>query len=276
MTRVAHHHFDYRKDGHTRVYDMSFRAPRHVIAKSDGSKNPSGGGPVAEDASGGGPNPEPGVGAISPARRRYVPGQLSLTRREDGHSIPFKELRAVSLIALLRMGLSKRHRRVMYRQFVKMPLFEDMAPWNIVLVGHDLAYIDQDTQDKTFTASVALAYQTMSALMNYIRTVKDFKHCRGKAKGGNLYGIPFISDCVGSPFHGPCTSPSKPVPCGDRTCRSTFVECLQELLHQDSRHHVEGAGDGLPEPGMPARQEGPASGLKVMTLASENAGEERW
>ncbi|KAJ1471675.1 hypothetical protein T484DRAFT_1843275 [Baffinella frigidus] len=243
--RVAHHHFDYRKDGHTRVYDMdghtrgydmSFRAPRHVIAKSDGSKNPSGGGPVAEDASGGGPNPEPGVGAISPARRRYVPGQLSLTRREDGHSIPFKELRAVSLIALLRMGLSKRHRRVMYRQFVKMPLFEDMAPWNIVLVGHDLAYIDQDmapwnivlvghdlayidqdtqdktctanvalascchqdTQDKTFTASVALAYQTMSALMNYIRTVKDFKHCRGKAKGGNLYGIPFISDCVGN------------------------------------------------------------------------------
>ena len=61
---------------------------------------------------------------------------------------------------------------------------------------------------------------------------QDFKHCRGKAKGGNLYGIPFISDCVGSPFHGPCTSPSKPVPCGDRTCRSTFVECLQELLHQ--------------------------------------------
>jgi hypothetical protein len=28
---------------------------------------------------------------------------------------------------------------------VKMPLFEDMAPWNIVFVGGQLAYIDQDT-----------------------------------------------------------------------------------------------------------------------------------
>ena len=30
-----------------------------------------------------------------------------------------------------------------YRDFVAMPLFEDMAPWNIVFVGGSLAYIDQ-------------------------------------------------------------------------------------------------------------------------------------
>jgi len=183
---------------------------------------------------------------------RYHSGQLTLTRREDGHAIPFKELRAVSLIALLRMGLCTRQRRALYRQFVRMPLFEDMAPWNIVLVGHDLAYIDQDTQDRTFDANVGLAYQTMSALMNYIRTVKDFKHCGGKARGGNAYGIPYISDCVLSEFHGPCTAPNKPVPCGDRTCRSTFVECLQVLLDMNARHQAAAGGAPRALPAAPA------------------------
>ena len=31
---------------------------------------------------------------------------------------------------------------------------------------------------------------------------------------------------------GPCLSSSLPVPCGDRTCRSTFVECLAALMQQ--------------------------------------------
>jgi hypothetical protein len=33
------------------------------------------------------------------------------------------------------------------------------APWNIVFVGGGLAYIDQDTQDKTFDDAVPRAYQ---------------------------------------------------------------------------------------------------------------------
>ena len=118
-----------------------------------------------------------------------------------------------------------------------MPLFEDMAPWNIVLVGPRLAYIDQDTLDKTFNDAVPRAYQTMSALMNYIRTVQDFGKCGPKSRGGNQYGIPYISDCVGSDFRGPCLSSELPVPCGDRTCRSTFVECLAALMDEDASKH---------------------------------------
>jgi hypothetical protein len=33
-----------------------------------------------------------------------------------------------------------------------MPLFEDMAPWNLVFVAGQLAYIDQDTQVETLNA----------------------------------------------------------------------------------------------------------------------------
>eukprot|EP00960_Hanusia_phi_P052342 761404-Hanusia_phi.AAC.9 len=179
MTRIAHHHFDYKKDGHARVYDMLFKERRSVRAE-------------LEDA--------------------YVPGQLMLTRREDEHVIPYKELRAVSLIALLRMGLNNHQKRNFYEQFVRMPLFEDMAPWNIVFEGGSLSYIDQDTQDQKFDQLLPLAYQTMSALMNYIRTVQDFGKCRGKARGGNAYGIPYISDCVRSSFRGPCPSSDRPVP----------------------------------------------------------------
>lgn len=107
----------------------------------------------------------------------------------------------------------------------------------------------QDTKDKTFDAEVARAYQTMSALMNYIRTVKDFGRCEGKAKGGNQYGIPYVSDCVRSQFEGPCTSSANPIPCGDNTCKPTFVNCLQALLTTEASKHTTRAelaspGDG--------------------------------
>ena len=77
MTRIAHHHFDYKRDGHSRVYEMRFTS----------SSAP--------------PPPQTSADPEQP----YIPGQVGLIRREDEHHIPFDELRAVSLIALLRMGL---------------------------------------------------------------------------------------------------------------------------------------------------------------------------
>ncbi len=38
---------------------------------------------------------------------------------------------AVTLIALLRMGLLDEIKTQLYDQFVHMDLYEDMAPWNI-------------------------------------------------------------------------------------------------------------------------------------------------
>ena len=37
----------------------------------------------------------------------------------------------VSLIALLRMGLLEEEKDMFYDMFVRLPLYEDMAPWNI-------------------------------------------------------------------------------------------------------------------------------------------------
>ena len=37
-----------------------------------------------------------------------------------------------------------------YHNFVALPLYEDMAPWNIVFQGSRMAYIDYDTKDVTY------------------------------------------------------------------------------------------------------------------------------
>jgi hypothetical protein len=71
-----------------------------------------------------------------------------------------------------------------------------MAPWNVVLMGAALDYIDYDTRQFTYTADVPRAYRVMSVLMNYKRTVEDFKRCGSKAS--TVYGLPYVSDCVGS------------------------------------------------------------------------------
>lgn len=64
--------------------------------------------------------------------------------------------------------------------------------------------------------------------MNYERTIRDFGKCRSHAK--TQFGFGLISNCVGSDFLGPCKDSLKPVPCGDYTCRSSFIECLQALV----------------------------------------------
>lgn len=59
-----------------------------------------------------------------------------------------------------------------------------------------MAYIDYDTRDITFDLDIPKSYQIISVLMNYKRTVEDFKKCGGKAP--TVYGLAFISDCVAS------------------------------------------------------------------------------
>ena len=68
--------------------------------------------------------------------------------------------------------------------------------------------------------------------MNYKRTVEDFRRCDGKAqtKGWLPHDkTGHIAECVSSSFDGPCDNPAKPVPCGDKTCRHTYVDCLKAL-----------------------------------------------
>jgi hypothetical protein len=78
---------------------------------------------------------------------------------------------------------------------------------------------------------VPLAYQTMSVLMNYKRTVEDFGECGTKA--GNPYNFPFLSDCVrvGYDKSSPkCEDPAKPVGCKDGACRPDYISCLKAIV----------------------------------------------
>ena len=146
--------------------------------------------------------------------------RVFLTRRHDKWRIPYKVINSITLIALLRMGLLDEIKKRFYEQFLSMPIYEDMAPWNIVFRGGLLEYIDYDTKDHTLTKILPFAYQIIAALMNYERTVNDFGHCNGHAS--NEFGISFISHCVRSDFGGPCKESRYPVPCGDYSCRESY------------------------------------------------------
>ena len=72
-------------------------------------------------------------------RRRRL---CAVRSASDSHHIPYQEIRSITLIALLRLGLAPSLRKRAYEQFVKLPLYEDMAPWNIVQQGgRDWQYI---------------------------------------------------------------------------------------------------------------------------------------
>ena len=141
-----------------------------------------------------------------------------------------------------------------------MPLYEDMAPWNIFFEAGKLIYIDYDTRNLHFDEAVPMAYQVIEVLMNYKRTVQvsplplllcwhglklskdgcgqDFERCDSHA---TTHGwLPkdktsHISECVSSSFDGPCDDSGKPVPCGDKTCRSTYVDCLKAIYAMEMK-----------------------------------------
>jgi hypothetical protein len=58
------------------------------------------------------------------------------------------------LITILRLGLVQSQREIAYHNFVALPLYEDMAPWNIVFQGSRMAYIDYDTKDVTYVVGL--------------------------------------------------------------------------------------------------------------------------
>jgi hypothetical protein len=71
--------------------------------------------------------------------------------------------------------------------------------------------------------------QVMTILMNYKRTVEDFKKC-SNSKASTVYGLPYVSDCVGGSSNSrdlKCPDLNLPVPCGDGTCHTDYISCLR-------------------------------------------------
>jgi len=114
--------------------------------------------------------PSPSAAPLSVVARKLnlatgvtLPGIMSiiLTRDTDGALIPYDSVHGITLITGLRLGILGPLRARAYHQFVSLPLYEDMAPWNIVFLGGRLDYIDYDTRDKTYDALVPKAYEIM-------------------------------------------------------------------------------------------------------------------
>merc|ERR1711871_1478439 len=172
---------------------------------------------------------------------------VKLARDKDSFPIPYTVIQGVTLICILRLGLEESQRESLYAKFLKLPLYEDMAPWNIILSGPNMDYIDYDTRGITYDVEIPDAYKVMTALMNYERSVKDFHKCGSKAR--TIYGIPFISDCVGASF-GQMNEDSMPkcgsdlaypVPCIDGKCHSDYISCLKSMNNDES--HRDGNGN---------------------------------
>ncbi|ESP05186.1 hypothetical protein LOTGIDRAFT_151993 [Lottia gigantea] len=161
-----------------------------------------------------------------------------LVRETDQFVIPFGNVNAITVIALLRMGLIEQQIELCYKKFLHLPLYEDMATWNIVFRHGNLEYIDFDTKNTFYDKIVPSAAQIIAVLINYKRTLLDLDKCGEKAE--TSLGFNYISECVGSEFNGPCPDLAYQVPCGDHTCRSSYIDCLQALLAYNKHPEVKG------------------------------------
>jgi hypothetical protein len=231
MTRHVHHHYDYAKDGHTRTYTMHveinasetanimslFQADLSTLQPSRVNETVA----LIQSL----PN-SPQLQYLLPLGMHPNQHQIvsvRLYRDKDFFFIPYTSIYGITLISLLRLGLDSRQREHLFGSFLRLPLYEDMAPWNIVLMGEvgrvsdpltscndcrrcntltmtletlHLIWISRNHIRSIPSVPLVLTLQVISVLMNYKRTVEDFKRCGGKAP--TVYGLAFISDCVAS------------------------------------------------------------------------------
>lgn len=100
--------------------------------------------PVAQELSTGGAAVPRDYGLSEPITIALPPGEhvnqhsitsVHLLRDRDDFPIPYTSLYGITLISALRLGLESTQRDRLFQLYLKLPLYEDMAPWNIVLMG---------------------------------------------------------------------------------------------------------------------------------------------
>lgn len=143
MSRHVHHHYDYARDGHSRTYTMQITLnstltesvmqtigdPSSVssFVDTDGVHLR-----LLDQYSNSVENITLPLGH-HPLQRQIV--YIRLARDKDSFPIPYVSVYGVTLITALRLGLLPSLRDRLFHEFLRLPLYEDMAPWNIVLMG---------------------------------------------------------------------------------------------------------------------------------------------
>ena len=156
----------------------------------------------------------------------HVNGETFLIRTNDDSRITYDKF-GISLVAALRLGVSQETKSRLYDQFIKIPIFEDMAPWNIQFRAGQLEYVDKDSSEESFDWILPYGYQFIIALMNWRESISNFEKCSSPASV--IGGPPVIGDCVNSSTKVICKDPENPVPCADDNCYPSFVDCLRAL-----------------------------------------------
>ena len=216
-TRIVNHHYLSKLDGHKRRYIMHIDSPPYLdkIYSLPGKIDSS----------------LPSLPSHYHSNNNIF-SAVYLIREEDGSMIPYEHVYGISLIFALRLHLQLKQRKLLYSAFLKLPLYEDMASWNILITGNSVSYIDFDTRAVTFDSDIVKVYRILEVLTNYKRTISDFGKCKERADNP-VYNFDIISDCVGSLFKGPCKDTQYPIPCGDGTCQSDYISCLRAIQQKD-------------------------------------------
>jgi len=181
--------------------------------------------------------------------RRYIlhygNHRAFLVRHTDKSEIEYDQF-GISLIALLRMGLHATIKDRFYTEFINMPTYLDMAPWNIQFSAGSLLYVDKDTMNFTLDIPLQHLYQSMLVSLNYERTVKDFAHCSVPGQKV-LYDLPFVGSCIPPPpAKNPCRGNEElPLYCPDGSCRPTYVHCLRALSRYPKKQRRKKSGPNI-------------------------------
>lgn len=150
MSRHVHHHYDYARDGHSRTYTMQITINSTLTDHIRQQLGDPSGLSVFTDRQGVHLHLIDHVTSnitesyVLPLGYHPVQHQvfhIGLARDKDNFLIPYISIYGVTLITALRLGLLPSHRDRLFHEFLKLPLYEDMAPWNIVLMGQVRFYV---------------------------------------------------------------------------------------------------------------------------------------
>lgn len=238
ISRKVNHHFMSSLDGHERKYTLRVKTVNYLhklyilphVKSSQQQEEEEGSVHTSQSLA-----PLPAYYHFN--NRQY--SSVYLVRQHDDEIIPYEHIFGITLITVLRLNLEMSQRKAAYSLFLKLPLYEDMAPWNIHVAGAELSYIDYDTREVTFDQDVVKVYRILEVLMNFKRTISDFHMCGEKA-GNPVYNFEVISECVNSQFKGPCKDLNYPIACGDGTCQSDYVSCLRSIDRKEEEGQLEG------------------------------------
>lgn len=201
---------------------------------------------------------DPGPEAKSPAEARVIhsrytfdyddsnPRQVVLKRLSDGSEIIFNGGRGVTVQSLGILGLYMLERQALFHAICGGPtepfrLYEDMAPWNLMVAEGRVEYVDSENRDRTLQQYLP----TVGALSLYFQRFEEMATilglCVGSVAGNTPYGtnaIPFVASCMGGTgdpetLDMPCGhSLSAGVPCRSAPlhCAGSFDRCMRDDL----------------------------------------------